>query len=559
MATYYWGPSGGTSTGTWSGAGITNWFTDVGRLVPAVSAPTFADDIVFDAASDNGTTFNVTIGAGAVCRDITISNLDFTMTLTHSNPVVIYGSLSFPSTLLTRAGFNGITFAATDARNIDFNGYVLDQTITFNGVGGTWSLLSNLGTNDPSRSNLDVTLTAGTISLNGFILYARRFISSNSNTRAVNFGTTKISLWGNANNVWAVQTATNFSLSGTPTVEATYAGSVGARNFFHGSSAGATEANTPSFIITGGTDTIGCASTRNLDLSTFSGTFSANTNRSIYGNLILSAGLTFTGGATTTTFAATSGINTITTAGKTLDVNAVFNGAGGTWQLIDNLTIGSTRSFTLTNGTFDANGKNVSLGTFALGSGTKTLTLGSGTWSVSGSGTAWDANTNVANLIVSASTGIISMTSASAKTFAGGAKTWPTLNQGGAGALTIQQSNTFTNITNTVQPATITLTSGTTQTVTQFTASGTAGNLITLNASTPGSQATLTDSGGINSVSYMDIKDIAATGYGEWQAYTSNGNVNSGNNVGWVFLAPPPLTASEYQISFRSFTERRSF
>jgi hypothetical protein len=151
------------------------------------------------------------------------------------------------------------------------------------------------------------------------------------------------------------------------------------------------------------------------------------------------------------------------------------------------------------------------------------------------------------------------MTSASTKTFAGGGKTWPTLNQGGAGALTIQQSNTFTDITDTAQPATITLTSGTTQTVTQFTASGTAGNLITLNASTPGSQATLTDSGGANSVSYMDIKDIAATGYGEWQAYTSNGNVDSGNNVGWVFAAPPPLTASEYQISFKSFTERRSF
>jgi hypothetical protein len=151
------------------------------------------------------------------------------------------------------------------------------------------------------------------------------------------------------------------------------------------------------------------------------------------------------------------------------------------------------------------------------------------------------------------------MTSASTKTFSGGAKTWPTLNQGGAGALTIQQSNTFTNITNTVQPATITLTSGTTQTVTDFDVSGTSGNLITLNASTPGSRATLTDSGGVNSVSFVDIKDIAATGYGEWQAYTSNGNVDSGNNVGWVFAAPPAFVASEYPPELRSFTEKRRF
>ncbi len=558
MATYYWGPSGGTSTGTWSGVGIVNWFTDVGRATPAVSAPTSADDVVFDAASDNGTTFNVTIGASAVCRDITISNLDFTMTLTHSNVLTVYGSLSFPSTRLTRAGFSGITFAATDARNIDFNGYVIDQAITFNGVGGTWSLLSNLGTNDTSRTNLLVTLTAGTITLNGFILYARTFTSNNSTTRSVNFGSSKISLWGNSTNVWAVQTATNFSYTGTPTVEGSYSGSTGSRNFLHGSTTGATEANTPDFVITSASDSLSLSNTRNLDLSTYSGTL-GNAARFIYGNLTLSSGVTVSAGTNATTFASTSGIKTITSAGKTIDFPVTFNGVGGTWRLEDAFAVGSTRTLTLTNGTLNANDKNVSLGSFALGSGTKTLTLGSGTWTVSGSGTAWNANTNVANLTVSASTGTISMTSASAKTFAGGGLTWPTLNQGGTGALTIQQSNTFTDITDTVQPATITLTSGTTQTVTQFTASGTAGNLITLNASTPGSQATLTDSGGVNSVSYMDIKDIAATGYGEWQAYTSNGNVDSGNNVGWVFTAPSPLIASEYQISLKSFTERRSF
>ena len=127
------------------------------------------------------------------------------------------------------------------------------------------------------------------------------------------------------------------------------------------------------------------------------------------------------------------------------------------------------------------------------------------------------------------------MVSASAKTFAGGGKSWPTLNQGGAGALTIQQSNTFANITNTVQPATITLTAGTTQTVSAFGASGTSGNLITLNSSTAGSRATLNDSTGINSVSFVSIKDINATGGVVWSASTSNGNVDAGNNIGWNF------------------------
>jgi len=191
-----------------------------------------------------------------------------------------------------------------------------------------------------------------------------------------------------------------------------------------------------------------------------------------------------------------------------------------------------------------------------LGGGTKTLSLGSGTWTVNG--TVWNANDNVANLTVSPSTATINMVSASAKTFQGGGKTWPTLNQGGTGALTIQQSNTFTNITNTVQPATITLTSGTTQTVSAFGVSGTSGNLITLNSSSAGSRATLSDAAGINSVSFVSIKDIYATGGAIWDSPETNGNVDAGNNIGWNFGAPF-IYDIEFSPALRSFTERKQF
>jgi hypothetical protein len=142
----------------------------------------------------------------------------------------------------------------------------------------------------------------------------------------------------------------------------------------------------------------------------------------------------------------------------------------------------------------------------------------------------------VANLTVSPSAGVISMTSASAKTFSGGGLSWPTLRQGGAGALTIQQSNSFANITNSVQPATITLTAGTTQTVAAFGVSGTAGNLITLNSSTAGTRATLSDSVGTVEVSNVSIKDINATGGATWNAFLKSGNVDAGNNSGWDFF-----------------------
>lgn len=536
MPTLYWGPSAGTSSGTWDGASATRWFTDIGRTTPSGAAPSSVDDVVFDAGSDNGTTFNVTLGAGAVCRNITISSLDFSMTLTHSAVLSVHGSLSFPSTNLVRAGFNGINFLATSSQTVSFNGYDLDQAITFNGAGGTWVLTSNLGTNNTSKTNLAITLTAGTIDLSGFIVYARSFSSSNSNARGIAFNGGKIALWGNATNVWAVQTATNFSYTGTPTVEGTYTGAAGNRNFFHGSSSGATEANTPNFSIVSGLDTVSFAFARDINFTGFSGTWTAD-GMSVYGSLILSAAMSVGSSANSLVFRGTTGPYFITCAGKTINQPVQFSGTGGTWKFADAFSLDSSRTMTLEAGTVDADGKNASIGSFVLGIGTKTLAIGSGTWSVLAAGSSWSANTNVANLTVSPSTGVISMTSASAKTFAGGAKTWPTLNQGGAGALTIQQSNGFASITNTVQPATITLTASTTQTVGEFGASGTAGNLITLNTSSAGTRATLSDSGRVNSVSFVSIKDISATGGALWNAFLSRGNVDAGNNLGWNFVS----------------------
>ena len=535
MPTLYWGPSAGTSTGTWNGSSATRWFTDVGRTTPSAAAPTSADDVVFDAGSDNGTTFNVTLGAGAVCRNLTISGLDFAMTLTHSATLSIHGSLSFPSTNLVRAGFNAIDFLATSSQTVSFNGYDVDNAITFNGAGGVWTLLSNLGTSNTAKTNVSITLTAGTINLNGFVINSRLFASSNSNARAIAFNGGKISLWGTGTNVWAVQTATNFSYTGTPTVEGTYTGAVGGRNFFHGSASGATEANTPDFNILSGSDIITLGQVRNINFTGFSGTW-ATGGMSVYGNMTLSSTMTVNSSVNVLVFRGTSGPYLITSAGKTLNQPVEFSGAGGLWRFSDAFSLDATRTLTLTAGTIDADGKNASIGSFALGVGTKTLTIGSGTWTVLASGTAWNANTNVANLTVSPSTGVISMTSASAKTFAGGTRAWPTLNQGGSGTLTIQQSNTFANITNTVQPATITLTAGTTQTVAAFGVSGTAGNLITLNSSTAGTRATLSDSVGTVEVSNVSIKDISATGGANWNAFLKSGNVDAGNNLGWDFF-----------------------
>jgi hypothetical protein len=373
-------------------------------------------------------------------------------------------------------------------------------------------------------------LTLGTLDVSSYTLFAKFFSSSNSNVRTLAFGSGgKIDLTGVSGSVWAVNPTTNMVVNGVSSVVLSAAGTT-SRTINAGSP---TEAQAINFKVAAGTDQITVYNAvGTLDFTGFAGTWVGG-GLNIYGGLILSSGITLQADANNLSFLGTAGPYNVTCAGKTIDQPVRFAGVGGSWQFTDTFRHAATRTLTLTAGTLNGNGQNASIGSFALAAGTKTLALGSGTWSVVGN---WDANTNVTGLTVSASTGTINMTSASAKTFAGGAKTWPTLNQGGAGALTIQQSNTFANITNTVQPATITLTAGTTQTVTSFGVSGTAGNLITLNSSSAGSQATLSDSSGANSVSFVSIKDIAATGGATWNAFVTSGNVDDGNNTGWDFL-----------------------
>ena len=142
----------------------------------------------------------------------------------------------------------------------------------------------------------------------------------------------------------------------------------------------------------------------------------------------------------------------------------------------------------------------------------------------------------------------ISMTAATAKTFAGGGATYPTLNQGGAGALTISGNNSFGDLTATTRPSTITFTISTTQTFTDFTLSGTAGNLVTINSSTAATQATLSKSGGTVSVGYLSIRDSNATGGAGWYAGTTSTNVS--NNTGWIFTAPSGYTAGGLFFAF---------
>jgi len=246
---------------------------------------------------------------------------------------------------------------------------------------------------------------------------------------------------------------------------------------------------------------------------------------------------TYTG---TTTFNATTTGKTITTQGRVL-VLGNFDGVGGGWSLGSAFTCST---LTLTNGTFDLAGySSTSSVRFVTAGGTKNLTFNGGAIFCSGSGAFAFNNAEPSGFTTTAGTGTgtISMTAATAKTFRGGGSTFNcTFNQGGAGALTITGSNTFSNITNTVQPASILFTAGTTSTFTNFNLSGTSGNLITIGSVTAASH-TLSKASGTVSADFLSISRSTATGGAGW--YAGANSTDGSNNSGWIFTAPPAPSA----------------
>jgi hypothetical protein len=252
-----------------------------------------------------------------------------------------------------------------------------------------------------------------------------------------------------------------------------------------------------------------------------------------------------------TTFDATTTGKTITSGSKTI-TTVFFNGIGGGWTLQDALIVGN--QCTLTNGTLDLNGKTLTCPTrFTTDTGTKNLTFNGGTVTCLGASTTSFNNTAPTNFTTTAGTGTgtISMTGATAKTFVGGGSTFNcTLNQGGAGALTITGSNTFSNITNTrksVSAASILFTAGTTNTFTNWNASGESTRLLTIGSDIAASH-TLSKASGTVSGDFLSISRSTATGGATWNAGANS--TDGGNNSGWIFATPPAPTATGNFLMF---------
>jgi len=271
------------------------------------------------------------------------------------------------------------------------------------------------------------------------------------------------------------------------------------------------------------------------------------------------------------TFTATSS-KTITTGGSTFNAAVTFNGAGGTWTLLDNFTMGSTRALTHTNGTINLNGKDLTVGTYTTAAGTKNITFNGGRLYVLNTGTAFNnaqptnftttaGSNSQFNSIIMYGTGqtfagagstyncnlyVTNITITGNNTFAGFGIQYST----GSSAIAITGSNSFgsAEVINYGYTTTFTLTAGTTQTFTGTGASSidtkffTSADII-FQSATAGTQATISKTFSENvNTDYLTVRDIAFTpgpaadGSTPYVWYMGNFSVNNGNVTGAIFI-----------------------
>jgi len=363
----------------------------------AVGTRTIACAAVTEA---NAISFNITAGTDIVNVQNNCKNLNFTGfsgTLSNANFRIIYGNLTISSGMSLASGAVTMQFGATSGvQQIISNGKTFNFPVIQSGAGGTVQLQDNL----TLGSTRTYTLTSGTLDLSSGnrTLSTGLFSSSNSNIRTIAFGTGNITVTGNAATVWNTGGVTNLSISGTPVINATYSGSTGTRTVSMGNS----ELNSINVNVSAGSDIFALANSgtvKDLNFTGFTGTWS-NIGANIFGNLTVSAGMTVGAGANNVNFITTGGSKTITTNGKTFDFPMTFNGVGGTYAFQDALTQGSTRSFTISNGTVQLkNGVTSTVGNFVANSSSakflQSTTLGSQATLSQASGTV-----NVADLTI---------------------------------------------------------------------------------------------------------------------------------------------------------------
>ena len=216
-------------TGTWDSSTLTHWAASSGGT-GGVDIPISTTTVTFDASSGGGTaTLSGSQNAGsitctgytgnlAVSGSLTIASnftLGTSMTLSGSSALTIGGNLTLTSGM-TYTYSGAITFNATaTSKTITTATKSLTSNLTFNGVGGGWTLQDALTTTG------SLTLTNGSLNLGNQTVSVASLSSANSNTRVLTLGSGTLTLTGTGT-VWDLSTSASMTLTAnTSTIKLT--------------------------------------------------------------------------------------------------------------------------------------------------------------------------------------------------------------------------------------------------------------------------------------------------------------------------------------------------
>ena len=570
MADRYW--VGGTDD--WSSTAGTKWATTSGGAGGA-SVPTNADDVFFDAASG---AITVTILGTATCRNLNFTGFTGSMgSFNGTVPVlVVTGNLTLSATM----GSFGDGFGAcrivppniavtitTNGKQSSWNGFITANArgLTFDNSGGGSSasitLLDDLkvrrayltGTVSLNLNNFSLDLISGSTGL---------IINCGVTGPTLNFGATGKIIVRTGGSVqvgfFASSGFSNVTFTGSKLVSVdipsattliqssgtvpTYGTAAQALNYV------STAANQGSFYFYTAED---------IDWSLGTGAIRADrASNFIYGNWNSGtkniSKTPIAANPCAVNFAASSGTKTISgtgiwgagisvviqpqAAGVTYNLgtnliqNPVFQRSTVTWAPLGGVaSTFNTNNYSIQTGGFAASGGTCNLGTSQISS--YGFNFGSPTPYLFDFGSGVDASN--ANLLVSQNSGRFL---ASNMTIGG-------LNiTNGSITVTIPPTSTnltFNNITNNSAATNIQIDfpSSVTTTINNFNYGGQASplNVSRIRSTTPGTRAILSKASGTVNASYVDIQDSEATGGATWTALASNGNIDSGNNIGWDF------------------------
>ena len=187
--TLYW--RGGT--GSWSPTDTTNWSLVSGDIVGGASPPTSVDDVIFNSAS-NATAYTVTsITALARCNSLSFAGpASGNVTWAGSSALSVQNSFTLPVTGLTRTYSGTLSLTGTGAgKTLITNGTTL-VSVDINGFGAIWGLGSNLTLSG------SLTITNGTFNTSNYAYTGASLLSTNSNERNINLGSSIVTLSGSS-------------------------------------------------------------------------------------------------------------------------------------------------------------------------------------------------------------------------------------------------------------------------------------------------------------------------------------------------------------------------